>query len=72
MTNNKRERIYWESSFLEWQNLFINERDAKNEFQFQPNKYNGKRTIRMAIPESVDPQYLIQELNSKFYQSLST
>eukprot|EP01040_Poterioochromonas_malhamensis_P003574 gene3574-3820_t len=47
-------------------------RSLKNEFQFQPNKYNGKRTIRMAIPESVDPQYLIQELNSKFYQSLST
>jgi hypothetical protein len=44
----------------------------KQDFQFQPQRFHHKRTLKMAIPESVEAQALIAELNTKFYQSLST
>lgn len=47
-------------------------RNLKSEFSFQLNKFSHKRSLRMACPETVDPQALVQELNTKFYQSLST
>lgn len=46
-------------------------RHLKTDFTIQANKFTNKRTLKSSIPDSIDPEYLIQEINNKFYQTLS-
>lgn len=47
-------------------------RNLRQAFSLQPNKFIKKKNVKSAIPETMDAHYLIQEINTKFYEVISS